>query len=292
MKGVSGNGFTMIRLRRFAIIIFVLAVLEFAFFSLYRYMHEDRTGPEIVVSSQELEISVKDGEDVLLKGVTAKDDHDGTVTDRLMVENISNFTSEGKRIVTYVAVDSSGNVSRETRTVSYTDYRKPQFEVSNAPRFSVTELDSATDYSKYIRAKDLIDGDITKNIKVISVDDYTENDYGGSQKVTFQVSNSAGDTSTLPVMISYTENGAPFVNLSSYVVYLKKDASFNPGNYMASVEIGSNKYSIADFREGQKGTIEIRNKVNVKEAGVYTVEFAARSENGKSSVAYMEVIVQ
>ena len=282
----------MIRLRRFAIFIFAIAVLVTAFFGIYRHMTADHQGPILKVDDEEMVCSVKDGDKELLDGVTARDDHDGDVTDRVMVENISNFTGDGKRIVTYVVADSSNHVSRATRTISYKDYAKPQFEVKTAPRFSMAELDSATDYSKFVKATDLIDGNITKNIKISSVDDYKENEYGGFRDVVFQVSNSAGDTSTLPITISYTETGAPVVNLSSYVVYLKKNAGFNPGNYMASVEMGNTKYSVADFRETAKGTIDIKNNVNLKEPGVYSVEFAAKAPNGKSSVTYMKVIVK
>ena len=282
----------MIRLRRFAIYIFVISVLVTAFFGIYRHMTADHQGPILKVDDEEMVCSVKDGDKELLDGVTARDDHDGDVTDRVMVENISNFTGDGKRIVTYVVADSSNHVSRATRTISYKDYAKPQFEVSTAPRFSMAELDSATDYAKFVKATDLIDGNITKNIKISSVDDYKENEYGGFRDVVFQVSNSAGDTSTLPITISYTETGAPVVNLSSYVVYLKKNAGFNPGNYMASVEMGNTKYSVADFRETVKGTIDIKNNVNMKEPGVYSVEFAAKAPNGKSSVTYMKVIVK
>ena len=282
----------MIRLRRFAIFIFAIAVLVTAFFGIYRHMTADHQGPILKVDDEEMVCSVKDGDKELLDGVTARDDHDGDVTDRVMVENISNFTGDGKRIVTYVVADSSHHVSRATRMISYKDYAKPQFEVKTAPRFSMAELDSATDYSKFVKATDLLDGNITKNIKISSVDDYKENEYGGFRDVVFQVSNSAGDTSTLPITISYTETGAPVVNLSSYVVYLKKNAGFNPGNYMASVEMGNTKYSVADFRETVKGTIDIKNNVNMKEPGVYSVEFAAKAHNGKSSVTYMKVIVK
>lgn len=283
---------TMIRLRSFAILIFAIAVLEFAFFGIYRHITSDHRAPVLKVDKDEMVCSVTDGDEKLLDGVKARDDHDGDITDQVMVENISNFTGDGKRIVTYVVADSSNHVSRATRTISYKDYAKPKFEVKTAPRFSMAEVDSKPDYARLVKATDLIDGNITKNVKISSVDDYKENEYGGFRDVVFQVSNSAGDTSTLPVTISYTETGAPVVNLSSYVVYLKKNSGFSPGEYMASMEMGNNKYSVADFRETQKGTIDVRNNVNMKEPGVYSVEYAAKAPNGKSSVTYMKVIVE
>ena len=291
-KSVLWRAETMIRLRHFAILIFAIAVLEFAFFGIYRHMTADHKGPVLKVDEDELVCSVKDGDEKLLDGVKARDDHDGDLSDQVMVENISNFTGDGKRIVTYVVADSSNHVSRATRTISYRDYDKPRFEVKTAPRFSVAEVDSKSDYAGFVKATDLIDGNITKNVKISSVEDYKENEYGGFRDVVFQVSNSAGDTSTLPVTISYTETGAPAVNLSSYVVYLKKNAGFNPGEYMASVEMGNSKYSVADFREAQKGSIDVRNNINTKEPGMYSVEYAAKAANGKTSVTYMKVIVE
>lgn len=282
----------MYRLRRFALFIFIIAVLVFASFTGYRKMTSDHTGPEISVPKKELVLSVEDGEDALLKGVRANDARDGNVSDSLMVESVSNFTSDQKRVVTYAAVDSSHNVSRATRVISYKDYKGPKFVVKNAPRFSVSELDSASDYSRYIQASDVLDGDVTKNIKVLSVEDYAENSYGGSRNVLFQVSNSAGDVANLPLTVSYTEPNSPYVNLSSYAVYIKKGGSINPGDYMASVEMGTKKYSVAEFQSEMNGSIEIRNRVNAQEAGTYTVEFVAVSENERSAVTYMTVIVQ
>ena len=88
------------------------------------------------------------------------------------------------------------------------------------------------------------------------------------------------------------EGGAPFVNLSSYGVYLKKGASFDPGKYISSVEMGSSKYSVPEFQSEHDGTVEIKNYVNTKEPGVYTVQFIALSAGGKSSISFLEVVVE
>ena len=44
----------MIRLRHFAILIFAIAVLEFAFFGIYRYMTADRKAPVLKVDRDEI----------------------------------------------------------------------------------------------------------------------------------------------------------------------------------------------------------------------------------------------
>ena len=61
--------------------------------------------------------------------------------------------------------------------------------------------------------------------------------------------------------------------------------------FVSSVEVngwGRRQFVVS----GSKGTIDIKNNVNLKESGVYSVEFAAKAPNGKSSVTYMKVIVK
>ncbi|MBQ9150380.1 hypothetical protein IJX73_05560, partial [bacterium] len=58
-------------------------------------------------------------EEDLLKGVSANDSRSGDVSDTLVIESLSDFTEEGKRIITYAAVDESMNVGRCERTIVY-----------------------------------------------------------------------------------------------------------------------------------------------------------------------------
>lgn len=56
------------------------------------YLKQDRTPPQIVVDTKE-KVSYKDGDsyEALFKGVTAKDNRDGDLTDQIFIDRIISF---------------------------------------------------------------------------------------------------------------------------------------------------------------------------------------------------------
>ena len=84
--------------------------------SVFVYVGEDRTPPEIVFGEEAPVYREGMDEEELLAGVTAMDEKDGDVTDSLLIEKISG-TGEGTVIVTYVARDEANNVEKVSRTL-------------------------------------------------------------------------------------------------------------------------------------------------------------------------------
>lgn len=84
--------------------------------SIFLYMNLDRTAPEISFPDEENRPVYREGmsEEELLEGISAVDDVDGDVTDSILIEKISAM-ADGSVIVTYVALDSSNNVAKESR---------------------------------------------------------------------------------------------------------------------------------------------------------------------------------
>ncbi|XCP85383.1 immunoglobulin-like domain-containing protein [Roseburia hominis] len=82
---------------------------------------QDTTAPEIKV--EEADITYTEGEDttVLMEGVTAKDDKDGDLTDKVFIDQIIDTTNagEGKAIVKYAVIDSANNVGTARRSINY-----------------------------------------------------------------------------------------------------------------------------------------------------------------------------
>ena len=73
------------------------------------YMVQDKAAgqrqkPSIEIAEELVEVSVADGEEALLKGVTASDAEDGDLTDKVIVETVSRFTPDQHRVVTYAVV--------------------------------------------------------------------------------------------------------------------------------------------------------------------------------------------
>lgn len=282
-------------LRKFSILFFILALSVFITYTVYTTVNTDKDGPKISIKNDLLKISVKDSEKSLLNGIQATDAKDGDVTNTLIVESISNFTNKGKRIVSYAAFDRDWNISKATREIEYTDYTAPQFVMKDPPRFSVKELSNTTDYSKLIQAKDCLDGDISKMIYITSLGEYEESHYGGKMDMEFQVSNSAGDVATIPITVAFNEVGAPLVNLTSYVVYLKKGEDFNPNEYIKDVQVGEKQYTTTEFHDAfEDESLTVKNGVNPNEEGFYQVTYTVTvSQNGRTpgSIAYLEVVV-
>ena len=122
----------MKKLKVFSVILLFTSIGAFVAFQGYTRMIQDKKPPVVSCDSSELKVSVKAKEKDLLKGVTAKDNRSGDVSDTLVVENMSEFTDKGKRTVTYAAVDKSMNVGRAERTLVYEDYKPPVFHMTGS----------------------------------------------------------------------------------------------------------------------------------------------------------------
>ena len=76
-------------LQRITLVLFATVLVAFIIFSVIDRLTTDHTIPVITLETEELEISVKDKRDVLLRGVTAYDKKDGDITDKVLVESVS-----------------------------------------------------------------------------------------------------------------------------------------------------------------------------------------------------------
>lgn len=82
---------------------------------------QDKTAPVITIEDKEKEITYKDGDDyeVLLADVTAEDNRDGDVTDKIFIDKITVVSDGSRAIVQYAVIDEHNNVGTETRMVNY-----------------------------------------------------------------------------------------------------------------------------------------------------------------------------
>lgn len=121
-----------------AVVLFIIAVVFVA--------GRDSDGPIIMVPS---DMSYKDGQDVntLLNGVTAVDDRDGDVSNTLVVESLIVLGEGNMAKVTYIARDSSNNVSHADSIISYSgDGNNIYSTFSAADRESTAESEITKGY--------------------------------------------------------------------------------------------------------------------------------------------------
>lgn len=235
----------MRRLRTMSIILFIISVAMFGAYWFREKVVKDQTGPVFNIESTVLEASVKEDETALLRGITASDAGDGDVTDSIIVEAVSPFTGTGHRIIKYAAFDSDNHVTHARRELAYTDYTGTRFKLRKPLTFAL----NAKNLLEGITAEDCIDGDITGSIKMMS-DDEIDTSHVGEYSARLKVTNSAGGVSYLPVTIEIYDSSVryrgPQVTLSDYIVYVDRGAEFNEEDYIQSVTIESEEYSLVN----------------------------------------------
>lgn len=259
----------------------VLAVCAYLFFSVRT---RDTQAPVICVATDTLSISVNDPESALLQGVSATDDKEGDVTSSIVVEKISDLAEDHTATVTYAAFDSSGNISRATRTICYTDYTPPVFALSSPLVFNVG---LSVDVLSRVTVTDVLDGDISRNLKATLVSDSASLSTAGVHEVTFRVTNSMGDTAriTLPVDVLPAATYSGTINLTQNLVYVSQGNSFRPSWYFESLTLGLTDYTLADGVE-----LEYESNVDTSVPGVYSVTYTARHGLSKSFTRLIVVV--
>lgn len=256
--------------RRTVYCLIILAVSLVCFFGYKQYekLTEDRRPPVLSCETDIIEASVSITEEELLAGVIAVDDVDGDVTDSVVIEDISDFIKENTRIITYVASDGNRNVGRLERTLVYTDYKEPVFELTGPLSYVIgTKINILGN----IRASSTLDGDMTTKIRY-GLDGVIDNLAPGRYPIEYRVTDSCGKTTYFNTEIEIFDSvyAGIKVNLKKYLVYVEKGKKFNPDAYFKSSNI--------------EGELSVVSNVNTQKEGVYYVDYYVSGINasGKS----------
>lgn len=293
----------------YVIIPLLLCCIMTAIYCWFFVLQEDNKAPKIEMTSDTITVSVSAGQKTLTKGVTAIDDVDGDVTDSILIENISNFTSKNTATITYVAYDGAGNASKASRTVKFTDYQPPKFGQTKALVFA---SNTAPDVLSFMTAEDKIDGDISKRVKGTLLSDTTSLSYPGEHIIEFRVTNSMGDTRriTLPVDVYEPQEYNSRVELTDYLVYIKVGEEFKPEQYLYAVVAGNNEYSLdvtvdpnlklftdryvnpAVNPPANIVNVTMKSDVDVTKPGVYSVTYTVNYDDRYTGFTRLNVVVE
>ena len=246
---------------------------------------QDLVPPVVTVDSDTIELSVQAEDADYLSGVTAADNRDGDVTDSLVVAEKSNFISPGRFKVTYAAFDSHNNVGYATRTVNFTDYTPPRFSMTRPFRYLTSDSYSLLDG---MSAEDAVDGDVTNGIRY----SYGKSTDATHADITYEVTNSFGDTSqlTVPCRIysDFAEYAKDTPQLTDYIVYTTPgqavdvlslvDGIWRNGKTVLFDDQNGEGYTLADIRVDDTA-------VDYNTPGVYTITvgLAADPETGDTA---------
>lgn len=305
----------MRKIRIAVVAVFLLSAIAYGWFTLFAGRGKDTTPPTIQCSQDTLQLSVQDDDSKLLEGLTAQDDVDGDITANIRVSSISRFASQGKRTVDYVVFDSANNFATCSRTLQYTDYQSPRIWLDEPLRVDMNQLEKF-DPSTSLRAEDVLDGDISSKVRV-SINNGAYVTDVGNYPITVQVSNSAGDTVTVPLEMSVIdstdpdESGKYYPMLSQYIAYTKVGQGIDPMQFLCGIMRGSQSYlfpesvptddededdedrpSAGSVMGIERSDITVNNMVDAATPGTYTVEYSYTSDDDITAVTKLVVVVE
>lgn len=210
-------------------------------------------------------------------GITAKDNADGDLTRSIKVSGSVNTKVKGVYTLTYTVSDKSGNEGIATRkiTVAPADNVKPV--ISGSSNKTVT-LNTSFDPKAGVTAKDNIDGDLTKVIKVTGT---VNTKVKGVYSLTYTVKDKTGNTATIVRKITVADNVKPVISGAankSIPINSKFDAK---AGVTAKDNIDGNLTN----------TIKISGTVNTKVKGVYTLSYSVKDKSGNVSTVTRKITV-
>lgn len=254
-----------------------LSILGVMAVCIFQKIADGGASPEIVFSDDVLAVSTGADDAALLAGVTATDAEDGDVTASLLVEGVSGRNADGTVQVTYAAFDSDRHVTKATRTVRYTDYHSPRFTLSQP---LICRTNGSRALSLFVGAADSIDGDLSDRVK-IALTDGSSLLIAGTHTAELRVTNSIGDTASVPVTVEVTTGDVnpAHITLTQYLIYLPAGSSYAPLDYVAGVNDGDSKNGVT-----------AESAVNTQVPGVYEVVFLYRSGNTESHTRQIVVV--
>lgn len=220
-------------------------------------------GPVIHCTDEVLEISVHDGDEVLLAGVTAGDPQDGDLTGSVIVGGKSKLIGGNTAKVACMVFDSDDNMASLVRTVRYTDYRRPVISLEQPLVYASAK---EAKLLKNVHVTDMLDGDLSDKVRVSTL---WATDDERVYSATILVTNSMGDTASVEVPVLIGEQGS--IRLRRQILYLQQGADFDP---------------LAQLQSDRSG-VEVRNEVDTQTAGCYWVWYTKGEQ-----LAILTVVVE
>lgn len=190
-------------------------------------------------------------------GVTATDNEDGPLTDKIeVVEETVKIDVVGSYQVTYKVTDKNNATTTKTITVTVTENKKP---VINAEDKEVTQYRELNELDG-VSATDEEDGKVEVKVKNNTVKLDTPGDY----EITYQATDTYNQTTEKTIKVTVIKDEAPVINA--------EDKTITQGTKFEALK----DVTAEDKEEGKIKEIEVvKNDVKEKEIGKYEVTYKA-----------------
>ena len=270
------------RFLRVIIVIIFLGSVVLLGWTIENVLKKDTIPPKITDEVGELHVGVKDDKKAWLKGLSANDDRDGDITDKILIERVSRFLEPGKCQVNYVVFDQGNNFSRHQRDIYFDDYQSPRLSLDKPLMYRSGEHIMFTDR---LHLWDSIDGDLDYKIKIESSN--VRNSEVGVYEIELHAVTNYGDEvrTRIPVnIVDYSTDG-PEIELKQYLAYVKKGEFFDPLSYVTSVVD-------TDGGEIDKSLISIHSQVDFSKVGGGQICLEVTNSKGFRGSTYLTIIVE
>lgn len=194
--------------------------------------------------------------------------------------------------MTYAAFDSKNHVSKATRTLVYTDYTPPRFELTGSLIF---RSGMNVNVLKYVKANDCIDGDISYRVKVTLMSNSGSLAVAGTHDVRFKVTNSAGDTAYLDTTVDIYNDVSTVgkyraeIQLKQYILYIPVGGRVDAKSFLRGVSYGNESMPISEYGVYN---VHASSDVDTKTPGYYLITYTTTTPDDMySGMAKLVVVI-
>ena len=247
-------------MKKILLVISLLLLIFLAGTAGWLLMNRDQEGPQIAIDESAAVVyhaNITDKE--LLEGVTASDEKDGDVTDRIVVESVEVHQEQSCAAVTYVALDNSNNVSRSTREIP--------LEAGYTSGEAVDTAEEAADPD--------VDGEAAPDSAVTATPEVSETpDARESQE---QQEGQTPDDGGQAERIAALSPEAPRLYLSQHQVTIQAGEDFHSLEWISDITDDS------DDRNSLYRDIRVDGEVDANTAGTYELTYYVVDSSGNRS---------
>ena len=214
----------------------------------------DNTAPIIIANDKEIIQGTKFD---YKKDVTATDNEDGVLTDKIIVEKETvNIDQVGKYQVTYKVTDKNNVTTTKTITVTVIENKKPVITAEDKEVIQYRELNELDN----VTATDKEDGKVEVKVKESTVNLKEP----GTYEITYEATDSYKQTTTKTIKVTVIKDEAPVINVEDKTITQGKE--FDPLEGVTAT----------DKEEGDIKKIEVaKNDVKENTIGEYEVTYKA-----------------
>lgn len=271
-------------IKRLTVGFLVLAIVIFSVATIQDYRNNDETVPEIVLSSDTLDIPCAYSEEQLLEGVSASDGKDGDLSGEVIVGNFTRFIDPGVSNLSYFVFDEDAHMATAERRIHFTDYYSPRFHLNGSLSFLPSET-NITNIREMFTAEDPLSGDLTQWIT------YTGSDVmlntPGSYSISMEVRNSYGDTAAydFPIHVLEENGKGVVISLTEPIVYVSAGSTIDAMAYVNGVSDASGNPLDASI-------VRSTSYVDTATPGMYEICYEADTGTGLYGQVWLIVVVE